>query len=288
MRRAAEAINMTQPAVSQQVAELEKLIGAELFFRHAKGVEPTEVAQELLPVAHRVILALQDGSEAIAHRLRAETGVVRVAASPAAIGGLLLTSLGQFSETHPDVQVQIIESAGLGQIESSVPEAADILCTREPEIVPEGWQFVPCLEDQLIVVCGARHPLALKPKVSAKELGQYKWLMNRVASVARRRFEDAFLAHDWAEDVRGSLILHIPELTKELLTSRDFLAILPKSVALPWLTSGEIAALDTSLSEQLAPLGILRPQAKQGGAIERFVGFLQMRFPRGPASPSSA
>lgn len=278
MRRAAEAINMTQPAISQQVSELERLIGAELFFRHAKGVEPTDLAQELLPVAHRVITALQDGSEKLAHRLRAESGTVRVAASPAAIGGLLLSTLGSFSQSHPDIQVHIIDATGLGLTDNLIADSADIVCTREPEIIPEGWHFVPCLVDRLIVVCGAHHPLASQSMVTASDLGEYKWLMNRVGSVARQRFEDALQIHGWSEAVRGSLVLHVPELTRELLTSQDILAILPQSVAQSWLNAGIVCALETNLTEPLAPLGLLRPQLDRGGAVEKLFGFLRDHF----------
>lgn len=278
MRRASEAINMTQPAISQQVSELEKLIDAKLFFRHAKGVEPTEVARELIPVAYRVLSALQDGSEAVAHRLRANSGVVRVSASPAAIGGLLLQTLGPFSEAYPDVQVHIIDTSGVLQADDHDQKAADIICSRAPEITPEGWRFVRCLDDHLIVVCGAQHPLAAKPNVTAAELGQFGWLMNRVGSVARRRFEAAFQEYGWPETARGSLILHVPELTRELLITQDTLAILPQSVARPWLSSGEVIALGTDLTERLPPLGFLRPQARSGDAVERFAAFLTDRL----------
>ena len=285
MRRAAEAINMTQPAISQQVSELEKLIGAPLFFRHAKGVEPTEVANELLPVAHRVLSALQDGSEAVAHRMRANAGTVSIAASPAAIGGLLLSTLGAFSEAHPHIQVQIIEGTGLGPDEDMFG-SADIICTREPRIVPEGWSFVRCLEDRLIVVCGAHHPLAAKADVNELDLGHYKWLMNRSGSVARHKFEEALESYGWSEASRGSLILHVPELTRALLTTHEYLAILPQSVAQPWLSSGLVKSLDTNLTEPLPPLGVMRPSTSQGNAIETFVGFLQERFFVDATNPS--
>ena len=277
MRRAAEAINMTQPAISQQVSELEKLIGAPLFFRHAKGVEPTEVAHELLPVAHRVLSALQDGSEAVAHRMRANAGTVSISASPAAIGGLLLSTLGAFSEAHPNIQVQIIEGTGLGSDEEMFG-SADIICSREPRIIPEGWRFVPCLEDRLIVVCGAHHPLASKADVDEQDLGQYRWLMNRSGSIARHKFEKAFESYGWSEKSRGSLILHVPELTRDLLTSQEYLAILPQSVAQPWLSSGLVKSLETKLTEPLPPLGVMRPLTTQETAIETFTGFVKKWF----------
>jgi len=278
MRRAAEAVNMTQPAISQLVSELEKLLGADLFFRHAKGVAPTDVAKDLLPVAHRVLLALQDGSESIASRLKSQSGVVRVAASPAAIGGLLLETLGPFSQAQPDIQVHVIENSGVGHIDMVLADQADIVCTRKPQIIPEGWEFLPCLEDKLVVVCGSKHPLATQSTVTPNDLGQFKWLMNRVGSVARQKFEDAFKVNDWPDKVRGSLTLHVPELTRGILLNNDHLAILPQSVARPWLRSNVVKELDTELTETLPPLGILRPETRNSAATSKFTGFMMQHL----------
>ena len=275
MRRAAEAVNMTQPAVSQKIAELERLIGAELFLRHSKGVEPTAVANELLPVAHRIFSALEDGSETIAHHLRASSGFVRVVASPAATGGLLLGTLGPFSQAHPSIQVRVIESTAAQLTDGLLVNQADIICTRRTDIVPEGWKFVTCLEDQLVLVCGAHHPLANKKNISGAQLGEHKWLINRVGSVAREYFETLFEEHSWEEDVRGSLVLHVPTLTRELLMTQDVLAVIPQSVAQPWLRAGDVVALNTELTKELPPLGILRPEKNLGVAIETFVTFVE-------------
>src|SRR5690606_26287300 len=65
MTRAAEAANMTQPAISVMVADLERLVGVPLFLRHARGVKPTKTALELLPVAKRIVAATADGAEAV-------------------------------------------------------------------------------------------------------------------------------------------------------------------------------------------------------------------------------
>ena len=97
MRRAAQDLNMTQPAVSQLVAEMEQLMETQLFVRHARGVTPTEAAQDLLFAARRIREALQDGSEAIASRLNENSGVVRVYATACSDRGVFCTGgLGLF------------------------------------------------------------------------------------------------------------------------------------------------------------------------------------------------
>ncbi|SMX26595.1 HTH-type transcriptional regulator GbpR [Pelagimonas phthalicica] len=275
MRKTAEAVNMTQPAISQLVQELEKLLETDLFFRHAKGVEPTEATMELLPVAHRILGALEDGAENVASRLQQQSGVVRVSASPAALGGLIQGKLDRFATRYPDIQVhisQVSDTDPLGQI---VDRSVDVVCTREPAVVPAGWRFHKCLDDGLIAVCGRSHPLAKRSKISNADLAEAKWLLNRVGSVARARFEEIAQAHGWPRESRCQMIMHIPELTKEMLATGKYLAILPRSVAMPWLDVGDVIEMETEISAPLRPLGLLWEQDKAGSATAALVSHLK-------------
>lgn len=275
MRRAAQAVNMTQPAISQLVSELEKLLETDLFFRHAKGVEPTEATKELLPIAHRILGALEDGAESVANRLQQQSGVVRISASPAALGGMILGTLDRFATRHPGVQVHISQMNDTDPLGGIVEQTADIVCTREPSVLPEGWTFERCAEDKLIAVCGRNHPFASKQTITTVELGQTKWLLNRVGSVARQRFEDIASEHDWPQECRCQMIMHIPELTKEMLATGTYLAILPRSVALPWLASEEVVELQTEIDNPLPPLGFLWSPDQAGTATTSFVTHLR-------------
>lgn len=274
MRRTAEAVGMTQPAVSQMISELERLLETQLFFRHARGVEPTETTKDLLPVARRILEALQDGSEAIANRLNQNEGVVRVLASPAAIGGMLHSALDSFATAYPNTQVHLTETSGNAPLGGPGDSHADIICTREPTVKPEGWSFNHYVNDQLIAVCSSAHPIARLQTVSPDDLGQAKWLLNRVGSVARERFEELFETYDWPVSARCEVILHIPLLTQELLLTGKYLAILPRSVAMPWLAEGTIKELDCIVTHPLAPLGILWRKEEAGPASQRFVKHL--------------
>lgn len=274
---------MTQPAISQQVSELERLLETRLFFRHAKGVEPTAAAKDLLPIARRVIGALQDGSEAVASRLISQAGTVKVSASPAAVGGMLHGALSSFTQAHPEIQVHIIGTGGRDPHESLAGELADIICGRQTAVVPNGWTFEVYSDDMLIVVCGARHRLANHEAITPGELGRCKWLQNRVGSVARKHFEHEYERNGWSEETRCRLIMHIPELTKELLGTGKYLAILPQSVARPWLIDRTVRKLNTSMNVALPPLGFLWQPDQAGEATAKFAAHLS----RKPAKPET-
>lgn len=281
MRRAAQAVHMTQPAISQLVSELERLLETDLFFRHARGIEPTEAAKDLIPVARRILKALEDGSESLANRLQDRGGVVRVAASPAALGGMIHGKLDGFAQAHPTIQVHISELGAIADENDFSGDPADIMCSRKPSVIPKDWTFESCAEDMLVAVCGYTHPLAEQPQISSRDLGQYKWLMNRVGSVARDRFEVMSLEHGWPSSAQCPIVMHIPNLTRDMLMTGKYLAIMPRSVCLPWLASGEFKALATEVDTPLAPLGFLWRKATAGEATTKFAGYLRRQTPSG-------
>ena len=70
VNRAAQAMGMTQPAVTLLLADLERLMEAPLFVRHARGVTPTPLARELLPLVRQMLGRLEEQPEARAQRCR--------------------------------------------------------------------------------------------------------------------------------------------------------------------------------------------------------------------------
>ena len=65
VQRAADAIDMSQPAVSHVLADLESLLGCALFHRQARGMRPTAVGATLLPLARRVLATVDDSAELV-------------------------------------------------------------------------------------------------------------------------------------------------------------------------------------------------------------------------------
>src|SRR5690606_30806832 len=86
-----------------------------LFERHARGVRPTDACHDLLPIAHNLLGTLAQGAEALAARAQRGEGVVRVAASQAALSGLLSYSLPSFFDEHPGITVILREAEGAVQ-----------------------------------------------------------------------------------------------------------------------------------------------------------------------------
>lgn len=274
MRRTAQAVNMTQPAISQLVAELEALLETELFFRHARGVEPTGVTKSLLPIAHRILSAVEDGAETVADLLNDQGGIVRVSATPAATGGQLPNALCSFAQKYPTVHVNVSVSNDKDPLSALSDGSADLICSRAPKVVPEGWEFIATHEDALSVVCGVDHWLTQVDQPDLEDLGKAKWLQNRIGSLARDRFEAAAKKGNWPDDVRCQIIAQVPEMTRHMVSKYSYLAILPRSVAQNWIEAGSVAELETEINMPLAPLGFMWHPKQASTATAKFADHL--------------
>ncbi len=255
MSRAAQAMGMTQPAMTQLVAELEHLLETTLFLRHSRGVDPTPVAQDLLPVARRILGAVEEGAELIATRIRRDSGPVRVAATVAGVGALLHRALPALAAAHPNVQVQVDGVVGQALAASFSGEEYDLILCRRQRVVPEGWTFLPCTLDAAVIIAGARHPLVGKTGLGPADLAQSRWLQNHVATIARHIFDDLCDRYGWGSVPEVQIISRIPALIWSMLKGGELLCVTPRSVAAPWLQDGALVELPIDIATPLEPVG---------------------------------
>ena len=156
--RAAQALNLTQPAVTLLLADLERLLEAPLFLRHARGVTPTALALDLLPLVRQMLARLDDSSAVLASHQQQGNQLVRAAATVAAANGMLSEVLPGFGREHPHVEV-VVSNADRAELAATIErEAIDMVCCRRPGLLPAGWVFRPMLADAFAVVCAIRWP----------------------------------------------------------------------------------------------------------------------------------
>lgn len=273
VKRAAQAIGMTQPAVTHVLADMETLLSVELFQRHARGMRPTTVCLDLLPRMRRMLDAMGEAAEAVAARSGLGDAFVRVLATRAAIGGLLVPALPAFSAAHPAVRLQIseVDADALGA--AAARGDVDLVGCREPAVLPQGWRFVSLLADRFVVVCGPQHPLARRQRLRVAALKRETWLLAPVNSLARRALDDLLVEHGW--EIRScEVVTRDPELTCAVLSQQNAVALLPLSAGRQLVQRGQLVVLPTEDSLALAPLGLLLRNEGRNDASELFARFL--------------
>jgi len=106
--RTAEAVNLTQGAVSHQMRELEALLDVKLFERQARGLALTDAGRTYLPFAQEALERLRAGAQSL--RRDRQDKVLTVTMSPNFANKWLVPRLGDFADTHPDIDLRISAS----------------------------------------------------------------------------------------------------------------------------------------------------------------------------------
>ncbi|MEU7835594.1 MULTISPECIES: LysR family transcriptional regulator [unclassified Nonomuraea] len=169
---AAQELVMTQPAVSRQIASLERELGVDLFRRVPRGVTATAAGDAAIEEA-REILDRLDGLKARMSAFTAlQTGRVRMSAFPSANTAFVPEAIRRFRAAYPGIEVSLIQ-AGAEAIRTGDLDLA--LVTDWDEIGDE-IDLVPLLEEEHRVALPSRHPLARRSTVPLRELRDETWI----------------------------------------------------------------------------------------------------------------
>ena len=257
LSRAAEYLNLTQPAVSNQMRKLAMAVGEPLFTRHRSGVTLTPAGLGLLPHARAVGRAL-DGAWSFADGLRGlEVGTARVVASTTIASYLLPAVLVRYRREHPGLEVeQFVGNTG-EVVERLVGGGADVALVEGPvEPLPPGVEREVFRRDEIVLVTLPDHPLALRD--GRREPAELEGL-----EVVRR--EEGSGTRAVAERALGGVRLRVvlelvgTEAIKEAVAEGLGAAFLSRLVVEREARAGILAATGIDAPGLQRPLSLLRP-----------------------------
>jgi DNA-binding transcriptional LysR family regulator len=159
--RAARSLHMTQPPLTQAIAQLERLLGARLFERSKRSVRLTPAGEALLPqvldlLARARILPVQARAAA-----EGELGRLRIAFVSTVGFALLPHWLRTFRARHPQVQMELIEATGDVQLEALARGDIDAgFMLHSPGFAPAGLSHLEVAREPLVLALPETHPLA--------------------------------------------------------------------------------------------------------------------------------
>lgn len=241
--RAADALFMTQPAVTFQIKQLEEQYGTRLFERRHGGILLTPAGEMVLSYAER-ILALSDEMET---RLSEMTGEMRgpllVGASTTIAEFMLPRVLGEFNAAYPQVRARLIV-ANSESIESRVAEHTLDVGLIEVPAKLGGLTSQICCEDELLVICAPDYPLAGMKSVTPKVLADYEYISREPGSGTREITDAYFLAHKVPPDrLKTQMELGSPEALKGVVSTGLGFAIVSRVVVEKEIQLGELVAI---------------------------------------------
>lgn len=187
---AAQELSISQPSVSYQVKELEAVLGLSLLDRLGKRVRLTEAGQVLYEYARRTLALLDEAMQAMEQMRGIERGTLRVGASNTVGIYVIPLVLGAYKRLHPNLAVSLEIGSRDGLQERLRRGALDLAVLSPPILDPE-MESTPFMEDELVMVVPAGHPLAGRDGLTLRDFAGESFLMREVGSGTRQTVEMA-------------------------------------------------------------------------------------------------
>ncbi|OON42228.1 hypothetical protein BTJ39_03115 [Izhakiella australiensis] len=178
--RAAKRLNLTQSALSQQIARLEKELGIALFERTKRSVRLSECGHVFLPDAQKVIDDIKQASETARRAAKGQLGKIAVAYVDAAPFSLLSPIVMHFRKLFPDVELVLHEMTSDEQYSALLNDQIDIGLLR-PLYKAEWLHTATLLREPYVVAMHKDHELAGQDEVHIRALIQQKFLFTSKA-----------------------------------------------------------------------------------------------------------
>ena len=173
--RAAEALGLSQPALSMSLRRLEKSAQAKLVRRTPKGVELTAVGAALVSHVDRLRLAREDLAREVADLAQGRSGHLRVGASPSNADVYLPEACSTLLMEAPKVSLNVAVLDNDALLPALRRGDLDIAVTHQPQLSQPGLILEPIRHDAFVVFCAAEHRLARRKSVRLEDLAQERW-----------------------------------------------------------------------------------------------------------------
>ena len=254
--RAAETLNLSQPALSKTLNELEQLTGTRLFERGRLGAQLTLVGEQFLTHAVKVLDALNTAGQALNRKEGLNSDIVRIGALPTAALGILPSVIGQFHQQQKDITLQVATMnntmllAGLksGEIDIGIGRMSD------PELM-SGLNYELLFLESLKLVVRPGHPL-LQETVTLSRVMEWPVVVSPKGTLPRQNAE-TLLQSQGCKIPSGCIETLSASLSRQLTVDYDYVWFVPSGAVKDDLRRGMLAALPVPTQGAGEPIGIL-------------------------------
>jgi LysR family cyn operon transcriptional activator len=263
--RAAQMLHVSQPALSQQIKELEESLGAQLLDRSGRQVRPTDLGAVYLRYARHVLEQLDEAARAVRDVEDLSTGSLRLGITPSVAAYLIGPLLRRFRSSYPGIALSIRVAAQEEEIEPALRNDELDLGIGFGDLPAEDIEATPLHKERLALLVAKGHPLTGKSAVTAAEVAAMPLALLDTSFSTRRGIDRYFASRRLkpAIAVEANSLLAL----MQIIRCTDLATILPENIA-----GGELATVRLRPEFELRRAALLqRRGAYQSAAARAFV-----------------
>jgi DNA-binding transcriptional LysR family regulator len=205
--RAAKALAITQPALSNQINVLEQTLGVLLFERTTRQVKLSLDGERFLRRAGRILLDIDSAVTEISNPGAAPRGNVAFACIPTIAGHMFPRIITEFQCRHPEIGISMIDESTVEMERRIVNHEVDFGVGGSPRRTNE-LNFASIYSDPFVLVCRADHTLAKQRRVAIEKVGQFPCISLEKNSNVRQTTDNYFALAGHVFEPRYELIHH--------------------------------------------------------------------------------
>ncbi len=219
--KAAEALGMSQPALTKAIKRIESEVGLALFHRSPNGVVLTPGGIVFVERARRIALEYEDALKELRAIQTGEQGILRVGYSPTVPDSIVLRACRQLMNERPAARLRLRRRLANDLFALMSAGELDMAVAPEPPDVGREFATMPLFNDRLYVLADESHPLQRKARLKLRDLVGEEWLLPGMNIPLRRQVNDAFRRQGLPEPaLRVETDFAVPALLELLRGSR--------------------------------------------------------------------
>ena len=257
--RVAAAMNVSQPAISKALAEIEAGLGVPLFERTPRGLVPTGHGTRLVRFAHSVFSDIDRlGNELASVEQQTSSFAVAVGAMPSVGSTLIPAAIIKSREREPGFMASLSEGPMFVLLRQLQAGRLDLVVGGVLDQVPLDVVQQPLYTDPIVAVCAVSHPLATAKRPTWAALVEHPWVLPPRPAGARKAIE-TLLRRNAASGPSVLAETVSPDMTIDLLGQAPAIGLLPQRLARRFAASGRIAIVDIQLVGMALPMAVFSP-----------------------------
>lgn len=258
MHRAADEMNVTQPAATKMLQEIEQILGVRLFERTQRATLPNDIGLFVIAFANEAISALGRFEKALGTLKHGGYGMLAIGAIMATAPDVLPMAIAELKRRRPLMTIEVSTVTSDRLLEALEKGELDVVIGRPTEQRHMAtFEVEPLGIEELWAFAAPDHPLAGHSVVTLREMLDYPWVVQQSTSPMRQVIDRMIGRSDLPP------LVNIVETTSifatlHLVRRANMVAILPRSIVEDETRIGRLTRLSIGIDNPLTPYGIIR------------------------------